>query len=282
MRISVARESDPAEPRVAATPETVKKMKALGRRCGGRAGRRRQVRHPRCRTMRRPAPRVGRRRRKDADIVLKVRRPSEAELAGYKPGALVIAIMDPFGNDAALAAMAQGRRHGLRHGADAAHHPGAEHGRAVVPGQSRRLPRRHRRRRRIRPRAADDDDGGRHGAGRQGVRHGRRRRRPAGDRDRAPARRHRHGDRCAARRQGAGREPRREVRRRRGRGIQAGRDRRRLRQGNVEGLPGEAGGAGRRAHQEAGHRHHHGADPRPPGAAPDLARRWWPRCGPAR
>ena len=30
MRISVARESDPAEPRVAATPETVKKLKALG------------------------------------------------------------------------------------------------------------------------------------------------------------------------------------------------------------------------------------------------------------
>ena len=30
MRISVARERDPAEPRVAATPETVKKMKALG------------------------------------------------------------------------------------------------------------------------------------------------------------------------------------------------------------------------------------------------------------
>ena len=30
MRIAVVRESDPAEPRVAATPDTVKKMKALG------------------------------------------------------------------------------------------------------------------------------------------------------------------------------------------------------------------------------------------------------------
>ena len=37
----------------------------------------------------------------------KVRRPTEAEIAGYKAGALVIAIMDPFGNDAALAAMAK-------------------------------------------------------------------------------------------------------------------------------------------------------------------------------
>jgi NAD(P) transhydrogenase subunit alpha len=36
-----------------------------------------------------------------------VRRPTEAEMAGYKPGALVIAIMDPFGHDAALAAMAR-------------------------------------------------------------------------------------------------------------------------------------------------------------------------------
>ena len=30
MLIAVARESDPAEPRVAGTPETVKKLKALG------------------------------------------------------------------------------------------------------------------------------------------------------------------------------------------------------------------------------------------------------------
>src|SRR3984893_10359893 len=106
MRISVARESDPAEPRVAATPETVKKLKALGAdvsvepgagiksgvldadyAAAGAAG--------------------GPSAMKDADIVLKERRPSEAELAAYKPGALVIAIMDPFGNDAALAAMAK-------------------------------------------------------------------------------------------------------------------------------------------------------------------------------
>jgi H+-translocating NAD(P) transhydrogenase subunit alpha len=44
---------------------------------------------------------------KDADVVLKVRRPTEAELAQYKKGALVVAIMDPFGNEAALAAMAR-------------------------------------------------------------------------------------------------------------------------------------------------------------------------------
>ena len=40
-----------------------------------------------------------------------------------------------------------------------------------------------------------------------------------------------------------------------------------LRQGDERRLPGQAGRAGLRAHQEAGHRHHHRADPRPPGAA---------------
>jgi NAD(P) transhydrogenase subunit alpha len=38
----------------------------------------------------------------DADIVIKVRRPEVSELARYKRGALVIAIMDPYGNEAAL------------------------------------------------------------------------------------------------------------------------------------------------------------------------------------
>jgi len=44
---------------------------------------------------------------RSADVVLKVRRPTEAELKGYRPGAAVLAIMDPYGNDAALAAMAR-------------------------------------------------------------------------------------------------------------------------------------------------------------------------------
>lgn len=42
-----------------------------------------------------------------ADVVLKVRRPTDRELTGYKPGTLVLAAMDPYGNDAAIAAMAR-------------------------------------------------------------------------------------------------------------------------------------------------------------------------------
>ena len=105
MKIAVAAEADPAEPRVAATPETVKKMIGLGAEVAVRAGRGRQVRHSRRRLH------GGRRDASadavnGADIVLKVRRPTAAELQAYKKGALVIAIMDPYGNDAALKAMA--------------------------------------------------------------------------------------------------------------------------------------------------------------------------------
>jgi NAD(P) transhydrogenase subunit alpha len=41
-----------------------------------------------------------------ADIILKVRRPQASELSRYKKGAIVVAIMDPFGHDEALRRMA--------------------------------------------------------------------------------------------------------------------------------------------------------------------------------
>src|SRR5438105_1184682 len=105
MRIAVAREADATEGRVAATPETVKKMKALGADvvvepdAGTKSG------IPDADFAAAGAT-VASGAVKDADVVLKVRRPSRAELAGYKKGALVIAIMDPYGEDAALKTMA--------------------------------------------------------------------------------------------------------------------------------------------------------------------------------
>jgi NAD(P) transhydrogenase subunit alpha len=44
---------------------------------------------------------------KDADIVLKVRRPADAEMKNLKSGAIVVAIMDPYGQEAALAGLAK-------------------------------------------------------------------------------------------------------------------------------------------------------------------------------
>jgi NAD(P) transhydrogenase subunit alpha len=105
MRIAVARENDPAEDRVAATPETVKKMKGFGAEVMVEPGAGIKSGIPDAEFTAAGATIVSD-AVKDADVVLKVRRPGALELAGYKKGALVIAIMDPYGNDAALKAMA--------------------------------------------------------------------------------------------------------------------------------------------------------------------------------
>jgi NAD(P) transhydrogenase subunit alpha len=106
MRIAVAREADPVESRVAATPETVKKMKGLGADVAVEPGAGDKSGIPDSEFAAAGAT-VASGAAKDADVVLKVRRPESAELSSYKKGALVIAIMDPFGNDAALKAMAE-------------------------------------------------------------------------------------------------------------------------------------------------------------------------------
>jgi len=105
MQIAVARETDANEPRVAASPETVKKFKSFGAdvavaRGAGVASGILDADYEAAGATISDTPTA------NADIVLKVRRPEASELAGYKKGALVIAIMDPYGNDAALKAMA--------------------------------------------------------------------------------------------------------------------------------------------------------------------------------
>ena len=106
MRIAVAREVDPAEPRVAATPDTVKKLTALGAEVAVEAGA--GVKSGVLDTDYTAAgATVSANAIDGADVVLKVRRPGDAEVAGYKKGALVIAIMDPYDNEAALGALAK-------------------------------------------------------------------------------------------------------------------------------------------------------------------------------
>ena len=106
MRIAVARELDSAEPRVAATPDTVKKFVSFGATVAVEPGAGIKSGIPDAEFTAAGAT-VAAGAAKDADVVLKVRRPTDAELAGYKSGALVLAIMDPYGNDAALAALAK-------------------------------------------------------------------------------------------------------------------------------------------------------------------------------
>ena len=105
MKIAIAAESDSQEGRVAATPETVKKMIALGADVAVEAGAglKSGVLDSEFEAA---GATIVKDAVKDADIVLKVQRPTEAELAIYKKGAAIIAIMDPYGHDAALKAMA--------------------------------------------------------------------------------------------------------------------------------------------------------------------------------
>ncbi|HMN50869.1 MAG: Re/Si-specific NAD(P)(+) transhydrogenase subunit alpha [Xanthobacteraceae bacterium] len=101
MKIAIPAETEQGEPRVAATPDTVKRFANLGAKvavekgAGGKAG------IPDA-DFSAAGAEIGNGVAKDADIVLKVRRPTKSELGSYKPGALVISIMDPYGNDAAL------------------------------------------------------------------------------------------------------------------------------------------------------------------------------------
>ena len=91
MKIAVAAESDPGEPRVAATPETVKKMTGLGAEVAvePRAGVKSGILDT---DYTAAGATVAADAMNGADIVLRVRRPSAAELGKYKRGALVIAI----------------------------------------------------------------------------------------------------------------------------------------------------------------------------------------------
>ncbi len=108
MRIAVLSETDGAETRVSATPETVKKYKTLGADVVVQAGAGTKAGIPDAEYEAAGASVAAGAADalKDADVVLKVRRPAEGELSGAKPGALVIAIMDPYGQDAALKALA--------------------------------------------------------------------------------------------------------------------------------------------------------------------------------
>ncbi|MDB5555290.1 MAG: transhydrogenase subunit alpha [Rhizobium sp.] len=104
--VYISRETVGGEPRVACSPETVKKMKALGLDVVVEAGAGALSRIPDGEYEKLGA-RIGTAAdAKGADVVLKVRRPTPKEIKTYKSGAIVIAIMDPYGNEKAIAEMA--------------------------------------------------------------------------------------------------------------------------------------------------------------------------------
>ena len=109
MKIAVPAEADKVETRVAATPDTVKKYVKLGATVVVQAGAGVQSRILDADFAEAGATigKTAQETLKDADVVLKVRRPEAAELKDYKSGALVVGIMDPYGHEAAIKALAE-------------------------------------------------------------------------------------------------------------------------------------------------------------------------------
>ncbi|MTD94290.1 Re/Si-specific NAD(P)(+) transhydrogenase subunit alpha [Hyphomicrobium sp. xq] len=107
--VTIAVTAEPAdEPRVAVSPETVKKLVGLGAtvKVEAGAGARSRFSDETLRAQGAEIAPTAADALRDADILLKVRRPSAADVAALKPGALVIAMLDPYGDRAALQALA--------------------------------------------------------------------------------------------------------------------------------------------------------------------------------
>src|SRR3954464_4816740 len=86
MKIAVAKEIDPSEPRVAASPDTVKKFKAIGADVVIEPGAGIKSGLPDSEFAAAGAT-VSADALKDADIIIKVKRPEASELSQYKRGA---------------------------------------------------------------------------------------------------------------------------------------------------------------------------------------------------
>lgn len=109
MRIAVPAETQGAETRVAVTPETVRKFIGLGADVAVEkgAGRASGITDSDYEAAGASIAKNAKEALKGAAIVLKVRRPAESEIAGLPAGALVVGIMDPYGNEAQVEALAK-------------------------------------------------------------------------------------------------------------------------------------------------------------------------------
>lgn len=102
MRIAIVKETSPGEDRVAATPDTVKKLIGLGHAVtieagAGLAASVTDEAFVAAGATIAPTPSAA---LSDADLLFKVRRPSAAEISAMKPGAGVAALLEPYGDKA--------------------------------------------------------------------------------------------------------------------------------------------------------------------------------------
>jgi NAD(P) transhydrogenase subunit alpha len=109
LRIAVLKESAPGETRVAATPETVKKIVALGHTVTVQNGAGVAASYPDEHYRNASAELAADGGVSGADLVVKVRRPTDAEIAVMKPGAGFAALLDPYGDRATIEALAKAK-----------------------------------------------------------------------------------------------------------------------------------------------------------------------------
>lgn len=111
VRVAVTQERHADEPRVAATPETVKKLIAAGCAVVIESGAGKASSYPDAdyeaagATIAKTAAAA----LKDADVLFKVRAPSPDEIKALKPGAIVAAALNPYQDKATLQALAEAK-----------------------------------------------------------------------------------------------------------------------------------------------------------------------------
>jgi H+-translocating NAD(P) transhydrogenase subunit alpha len=109
LRIAILTENAAGETRVAATPETVKKISALGHEVIVQMGAGAQASFPDALYEAAGAKLAVDGGIASADLVLKVRRPNEGEIAAMKPGAGFASLLEPYGDTATIEALAKAK-----------------------------------------------------------------------------------------------------------------------------------------------------------------------------
>ena len=109
MRIAVLKETAAGETRVAATPETVKKIVGLGHSVTVQTGAGAAAFYPDDLYKTAGAELAGDGAIGSADLVVKVRRPTDGEIAAIKPGSGFVSLLEPYGDRANVEALAKAK-----------------------------------------------------------------------------------------------------------------------------------------------------------------------------